>query len=40
MAQFFPSQKEILATFIVTILHTCGHYSKMPESSDLAKKAK
>ena len=25
MAQFFPSQKEILASFIVTILYTFGH---------------
>jgi len=40
MAQFFPSQKGIFATFIVTILHTFGHYSKIPKSSDLAKKAK
>ena len=40
MAQFFPSQKGIFATFIVTILHTCGHYNKIPKSSDLAKKAK
>ena len=39
MAQFFPSQKEILATFIVPILHTFGHYMTAG-SSDLAKKAK
>ena len=25
MAQFFPSQKGIFATFIVPILYTCGH---------------
>ena len=26
MAQFFPLRKEVLATFIVPILYTYGHY--------------